>query len=201
MPKQKRARRRWMPPAENKLQLKVALQCLRPPIWRRLMAPDNFTLGDLHEVIQIAMGWTNSHLHAFRIGSLQYGMAELDRDSELAMLDEESAPLRKVIRRKGQKFTYEYDFGDSWLHEIVVEKIEPSDEPHPRAVCLDGKRACPPEDCGGEPGYAHVLRVLKNASTPDDRELREWAGDYDQELFDINGVNQKLQGKSESTHS
>lgn len=193
MPKRKGARGRWVPPAKNTLQLKVTLKYIRPPIWRRLAVPDNITLGELHWVIQLAMSWTNSHLHAFRIGSVEYGMAGLDQEMGASRVDEDSVLLCQVIARKGQRFSYEYDFGDGWLHEVLVEKTEPSMEPHPRVVCLGGKRACPPEDCGGPPGYDNVLRVLKKAESEDDRFLREWAGDYDPERFDLEEINRQFQ--------
>jgi hypothetical protein len=198
MPKQKGARWRWVPPTKNTLQLKVTLKYVQPPIWRRLLAPDNITLGDLHGVIQLAMGWTNSHLHAFRIGSVEYGMAEMNEGIGLSTADEDTVLLRQLIKRKGQRFSYEYDFGDGWLHEVLVEKIEPAREPHPRVVCLAGKRACPPEDCGGVPGYAEVLRVLKKVGTEDDSSFRDGVGDYDPEHFDLDEVNRQLQPQTKS---
>jgi hypothetical protein len=196
MLRRKEARPRWTPPTENKLQLKVTLQYVRPAIWRRVVVPDNFSLGDLHWVIQIAMGWTNSHLHSFRLGADEYGPVGGEMGLEGPPGDEEDVFLRGLIRRKGQKFTYDYDFGDGWRHEILVEKIEPAVEPHSPPVCLAGKRACPPEDCGGPPGYANVLRVLKKAVTADDRELREWVGDYDPEAFDLEALNRRLRPKA-----
>jgi hypothetical protein len=189
----KRNRGRWIGPAKNTLQLKVTLSYIRPPIWRRVLVPDNFSLGDLHWVLQTTMGWTNSHLHDFRIGPTSYGMKTDETEHfGLEITDEESVLLHQVIGRKGQKFTYLYDFGDSWRHDLLVEKIEPAPEPHPHAVCLAGKRAGPPEDCGGVPGYDHMLRVLQSAKTADDREFRDWVGDYDPEHFDLDEVNRLL---------
>jgi len=195
MPKPKRRPSRWVPSAENSLQLKITLKYIRPPIWRRVVVPDNLTLGDLHGVIQLAMGWTNSHLHAFRIGKTVYGMNSPDAGFGPTDIDEESILLRQVIRSKGQRFTYEYDFGDGWQHEILMEKVEPATDPHPPAKCLAGKRACPPEDCGGPPGYALILRVLRKPTTSEDIEFREWVGDYDPEDFDVEFVNRLLGGK------
>jgi hypothetical protein len=200
MPKESQ-RRIWVPPAENILQLKVTLRYIQPPIWRRIAVPDNFTLGDLHYVIQTAMGWHNCHLHGFRIGKVNYEVGSPGADFGLPMGHGEPAPredevfLSKVFQRKGQRGLYEYDFGDGWLHEILVEKIIPASTPHPAPVCLAGKRACPPEDCGSYPGYANVLRVLKSAETDDDREFREWVGEYDPEHFDMDAVNRQLRGK------
>src|SRR5437016_5684388 len=121
MPKKKAARATSVPPAQYELQLKITLKYIRPPIWRRVVVPDNLTLGALHFVIQITMGWTNSHLHAFQIGLLEYGMPGEDEDGEPSAADDNSVLLRHAIARQGLKFTYEYDFGDGWLHEIRVE--------------------------------------------------------------------------------
>jgi hypothetical protein len=191
MPKRRGAR--WMPPATNDLQLKVTLRYIRPPIWRRVVVPDNWTLGDLHWVIQLAFGWTNSHLHAFRIGDTEYGMA-MDENEDLGppVTDEDSVLLCGVINCKGQRFSYEYDFGDTWMHDVLVEKLTPATAQHGHAACLAGARACPPEDCGGVPGYMNVLRVLKRATTQDDREFRDWVGDYDPEQFDLDEINGQL---------
>jgi Plasmid pRiA4b ORF-3-like protein len=153
----------------------------------------DYTLGDLNVVILIAMGWFGMHLHAFRFGSgfrlVEYGDIKSVRNHGTSMLDENSVTLKEVIRRTRQVFGYVYDFGDVWVHRIVVERIEPYNGRRKLPVCLAGARACPPEDCGGAPGYMNVLRVLEKASTPDDRSFREWVGDYDPKLFEIGEVN------------
>lgn len=193
-------RKRWVPPAKNLLQLKITLRYITPPIWRRIVVPDNFTLGELHYVIQAVMGWHNSHLHGFRIGKVNYEAGSPVPDLGFPMGLGEPAPhedevrLGQVFPRKGQRGLYEYDFGDGWLHEILVEKLSPSTAPPPAPVCLAGKRACPPEDCGSYPGYANVLRVLKSAKSAEDREFREWVGEYDPEHFDLTEVNRRLRG-------
>jgi hypothetical protein len=110
--------------------------------------------------------------------------------------DEDQVLLSTLIRRPGQTFSYEYDFGDSWQHEIKVEKILPYDPGVALPVCLAGARACPPEDCGSFPGYADVLRVLRKAKTPDDRDLRKWVGLYDPEHFDMEAVNRLLRPRT-----
>jgi len=194
MPKSKTPERRWIPPAKNALQLKITLRYVSPPIWRRVVVPDNFTLGDLHGVIQVAMGWYNCHLHAFRVDGVEYTGTMPDEGFGPPAEHEDEVLLSQIVQRKGQRFTYEYDFGDTWLHEILVEKIQPAAGPHPEPVCLAGRRACPPEDCGGPPGYAQVLHVLRSATRRDEREFREWVGDYDPERFDAAYVNQCLGG-------
>jgi hypothetical protein len=189
---------RWVPPARNLLQLKITLRYISPRIWRRVVVPDNYTLGDLHQVIQAALGWYNCHLHAFRFGAgfrrpIEYTAPAAMTDGDPLVRDEDSVLLGQVIQRERQTFTYEYDFGDTWLHEVLTEKITPSPEPHPRPVVLAGERACPPEDCGGVPGYTDLLRALRSPKTPDDEDLRKWAGHYDPERFDLKAVNQRFQ--------
>lgn len=190
MPKRKPTRGRWVPPAQNTLQLKLVLQHTRPPIWRRLVVPDNATLGDLHGIIQTAMGWFDCHLHAFRIGDVTYGMKSEEFASD--DLDEDTMMLGRILTAKGQKFTYEYDFGDGWIHTVAVEKVLPATEPHPRVVCLAGARACPPEDCGGPWGFQRALEVLQGTEGDDDAEILEWLGDYDPGQFDLERVNRML---------
>ena len=183
-------------PAQNLIQFKISLQYIKPPIWRRISVPDDHTLGDLHRLIQAVMGWSDDHAHAFQIGSVEYG--RVDKQDRLSVFfapprkNEEIFTLRRIVDRVGQKFTYEYDFGDGWIHEILVEGSEPMPQHYQGPVCLAGERACPPEDCGGVPGYARVLRVLKKASTPDDREFRRWVGRYDPERFDLASANKWL---------
>ena len=184
-------------PAKKAIQFKVSLQYIRPPIWRRVVLPDNFTLGQLHDVIQVTMGWQNCHLHAFRLGDVHYTSQQESEMGEMDMENEETAFLSRVVTRPKQKFIYEYDFGDSWLHEIVVEKILPLDPQAKCPVCLGGERACPPEDCGSFPGYCDILEALKAPKkTKEQQELLEWLEEgYDPECFDLDAVNKRLAGK------
>lgn len=185
-----------MPPPGNILQLRIALRCITPPIWRRILVPDNWLLGDLHPVVVCVMGWGGYHMHAFRFGGgfkqTEYTTSAVVRDSGPQVRDEDSVFLGQVIHRKGQVFTYEYDFGDTWLHAVKVEKFLPYDPSLVLPVCLAGERACPPEDCGGFPGYANVLQVLAKAETEEDRALREWVGGFDPEYFDLESVNRRI---------
>jgi hypothetical protein len=167
-------------------QLKVTLEDIKPAIWRRLQVPGDITLGKLHFVFQDALGWQNSHLHHFLVVERRIGMIDVDElDEELE--DEDTVKLARVAS-EGSRFVYEYDFGDSWRHDIEVEKVLTA-EPKPKPLCLEGKRACPPEDCGGTYGYAELLKALKKP-TKRNAELREWLGDdYDPELFDLASTN------------
>ena len=175
-------------------QLKVVLHGTKPPLWRRLQVPGNATLGWLHAALQVAMGWTNSHLHQFRVGELLYSdlrhnFPEFVGDPEI--LDENKATLQQVAPRQKETLGYEYDFGDSWEHEITVEKILPSDAAAATvALCLDGVRACPPEDCGGVWGYANLLKILKNRKHPEHKTMKEWLDrPFEAEAFDVAKAN------------
>lgn len=196
MPKAKSSREHWVPPPRFIYQLRVALRYIKPPIWRRVLVPDNWLLGDLHPVLVATMGWGGYHLHAFRFGGgfnpTEYSTHQMVVECGPRILDEDQVLLGSLIRRKGQTFSYEYDFGDSWQHEVKVEKILPYDPGMALPVCLAGARACPPEDCGGFPGYTNVLRVLKNAETEEDNDLRDWVSPYDPEHFDLEAVNRRL---------
>ncbi|MEJ3743652.1 plasmid pRiA4b ORF-3 family protein [Actinomycetes bacterium KLBMP 9797] len=163
-------------------QLKVTLVDVRPAVWRRLLVPGGFTLDRLHRVIQYAMGWQGYHLHSFDVDGVQYG--EPDPDGELALRDELDARL-DTVATKGGRFLYTYDFGDWWEHEVVVEDVlgaEP-DERYP--ACVDGARACPPEDVGGAYGYAQFLAALRDPAHREYESMRAWFGrPFDPEHFD-----------------
>jgi len=175
-------------------QLKVVLIGSRPAIWRRLRVPGNANLGWLHAVIQISMGWTNSHLHHFLTSDARYTDLRHNEDigfGERPDHDESKATLIQVMPDEGVQFDYEYDFGDSWEHEITVEKILPPDAATATvALCLDGARACPPEDCGGVWGYDNLLKILKNRKHPEHQSMREWLGRaFDAEAWDLAKTN------------
>ncbi len=169
-------------------QLKVTLEGVEPPVWRRLVVPSEFTLYDLHLVIQVAMGWEDCHLHDFTIKRQRYALP--DSDEFDSPLDETTASLHDVARPR-TKILYQYDFGDSWNHVIVVEKIlENSGNSLP--ACIDGARACPPEDSGGPFGYSDKLQALANPDE-ENEELRSWMGeDFDPERFETDAVNREL---------
>ena len=175
-------------------QLKVTLNGIRPPIWRRLLVPGDVTLEDLHYIIQIAMGWTNSHLHQFIVGQTYFG--EPHPDYGLEMQDERRVRLNQVAPREGFKFRYEYDFGDSWLHDLLVEKILKPEPELRYPVCVKGRRACPPEDIGGIRMYAYFVESLQNPEHPEypgNDEFLEWVGgECDPEAFDLEETNEIL---------
>ncbi len=164
-------------------QLKVTLRGIKPPIWRRVVVDGSATLDEVHDVIQAAFGWWNSHLHEFRIGGRDYGVPDPDWDMS-QVLDETRYRLDKLAA-EGDKFRYVYDFGDDWDHDVTVEKVLARDNVDSVPACIAGKRACPPEDCGGTWGYEEYLTAIADPSHPRHAELIEWGGgDFDPEAFD-----------------
>lgn len=175
--------------------LKITLLDIRPPVWRRILVPHDIRLDKLHRVLQVVMGRSDSHLHEFTIDGVSYGNASIETDMDEDVEDETRFKLHKVVPREKGKFHYLYDFGDSWEHEILVEKILPIEKGTRYPVCLTGKRACPPEDCGGAPGYENLLEILKDPSHPEHEDMFDWLpGDFDSEKFDIESVNRRLAG-------
>jgi hypothetical protein len=175
-------------------QLKVTLRDIKPSIWRRFHVPSNMKLGKLHQVLQLVMGWTNSHMHQFKVGKVYFGTTYPDNfDGMPETRDENKTQISELVSKPKAKFVYEYDFGDSWEHEVVLEKILP---PEPRGRyprCVEGKRACPPEDCGGVWGYANLLEVIQDEGHPEHEEMLEWLGEeFDPEAFDVEAVNKAL---------
>ena len=187
-------KRRRGPAAKNRtaFQIKVTLNSIEPEIWRRLVVPSNITLEKLHEAIQVAMGWTNSHLHQFSVGDAVYGNIE-HFDDDVDVADERGIALAEAAPDKGSAILYRYDMGDNWEHAIVVEEIVPADGGEIAARCLDGARACPPEDVGGPGGYGGFLEAIKDPGHEEHEDLLEWAGGaFDPEEFSLHDVNAEL---------
>lgn len=175
------------------IQMKVTLEDSKPPIWRRILVGDHLTFEELHYILQLIMDWTNSHLHMFQLGELIIGDPEADETGMLGTQDERKAKLSQYHFSEGDKFIYEYDFGDSWRHKVVIEKILPYSADLQVPVCLKGKRAGPPEDIGGVWGYADFLASLADPDAEDRDEMLEWIGeDFDPEAFDLDEINQAL---------
>ena len=179
-------------------QIKVTLLGTKPPIWRRLLVPADLTLAQLHNVLQIAMGWEDGHMHEFRVGQRRFGQPE-PADPFMRMPRTESertARLSAVLGRTGAKMIYTYDFGDGWEHGIVLEKQLPADPGTTYPLCIDGKLACPPEDCGGIPGFYDLLDALDDPNHERHDELSDWIGDdFDPQAFSLDSVNRKLAPK------
>lgn len=179
--------------AARNYQIKITLRDSKPPIWRRVLVPSNITLAKLHHVIQRVMGWEDYHLHQFIVGELYYGVPNPDYDDFIEVHDEWKVRLDQIVRGEGFKFVYEYDFGDSWEHILLVEKILPLEPGQQVPVCIKGKRACPPEDVGGVWGYDSFLEAIQNPEHPQHADYREWIGGaFDPEAFDLEAVNEAL---------
>jgi hypothetical protein len=181
-------------------QLKITLRGSKPAIWRRLVVRADMRLDRLHTVIQIAMGWTNSHLHQFSAGSgfaLTFygtpdpGFAGMGNQT----LNEQRYTLADLAPAVRRKFGYQYDFGDSWEHQVAVEKVLPPDAAFRHPLCLAGANACPPEDCGGIWGYYNLIAILADPRHPEQVEMKEWIGEeFDPTEFDLDQVNARLKG-------
>ncbi len=184
------------------LQLKMTLHWSEPKIWRRIVVASDMPVEDLHYAIQIAMGWENEHLHHFyKVVNRVRVFYEPDTEDFFAgyfdflpkKLNYEKLKVVDLVQNPKDKLFYEYDFGDGWLHDIVLEKLLPMEEDFTAPRCIEGEMACPPEDCGGIYGYYQMLEVLKNKKHPEHRELKDWmGGKFDPEEFDILIVNELL---------
>ena len=165
------------------VELVVTLRDVDPPVWRRLVVPEKATLRDLHRLLRGAMGWQNSHLSMFELDGRSYGeVDEMDELGDPRSVTVGSLPDGTVLR-------YDYDFGDGWEHDVRVAAHRTAEAPS----CLDGARACPPEDCGGPGGYARLLQVLADPGHPEHRDAVEWlGGPIDPEPFDPEQATQRM---------
>ncbi len=176
---------------ERVYQFKISLKGIRPPIWRRIQVPENYTFWDLHVAIQDAMGWSDYHLHLFEIIDPSTG-----RKCEIGIPDPDGEVLPGWEQKIADYFSMEnpeadyiYDFGDNWEHRIKLEKILPKEKDVKYPRCIGGRRACPPEDCGGIWGYKEVLKAIKDPDNERYKEILEWVGDeFDPEHFDVKEV-------------
>lgn len=185
-----------LPPVTGFYQFKITLLEIEPPIWRRIQVGD-CTLDRLHENIQTSMGWTNSHLHHFRIGTTLYGDPFLMQENfgDLQYKDSTRTMLSDILPEGGRtfRFQYEYDFGDGWLHEVLFEGRKPAEPGKRYPLCLEGARACPPEDVGGVWGYAEFLAAIHDPDHEEHKGMREWIGrKFDSEAFNAVGATRRM---------
>lgn len=177
-----------MSKSKSVYQLKIQLK--NTPVWRRIALKANANLNQLHQIIQTAMGWENCHLHMFTIRGVDYEDHQ-SVDECLDSQDENSHKLYKLASNK-DTFIYTYDYGNSWEHTIKVESIHSSMILN-RPVCLDGAKACPPEDCGGPFGYLEILGIITDANHPEHRSMLTWVGKgYNPKHFNLHKVNQRF---------
>jgi hypothetical protein len=181
-------------PGPTVLQVKIKLLGVsKPPVWRRLLVPGEIRLDQLHGVIQVAMGWSDYHMHMFSTGAGEYGVP----DPELGFLDERRTTLSRLLPEPGDRIRYTYDFGDDWEHEITLETVLGAHPEQLYPTCVAGKGACPPEDCGSAWGYARLREVLADPSDEEHERMLEWlelesASAFDAAAFEIDAVNDSL---------
>jgi len=174
------------------IELRVELLELRPTVWRKLLVPSWITLAKLHQLLQVAMGWTNSHLHQFKIGAVCYGFPDEDWP-ERSPRDDRKAILADSLSDELTGFHYEYDFGDGWEHAIRIERFRALDEVRHYPLCVAGANACPPEDVGGTHGYLEFLQAITDPTHEEHDNYLAWCGGlFDPAAFDVNAVNASL---------
>ncbi len=172
--------------------LTISLQDVKPLIWRKISVNSNILLPELHDVIQIVMGWDDDHLHEFRANRINYIDKKINSPLSKSDKDYRKVRLSDILSKKSKAITYEYDFGDGWEHKIVLSQIIPKSG-QAYSVCLEGARSCPPEDSGGPHGYQMKLDILKDKKNKNYEDILDWMGeDYDPEKFDIDLVNKRL---------
>lgn len=173
-------------------QLRITLAETEPPIWRTVLASGNLSLKKVNEIIQAAMGWTNSHLHVFESTDRKVALSDPWFGIDHAK-DESKVKLRSFAPEVDSRFRYEYDLGDGWKHDVVVEAILPPGKTGRTPRCVDGKRACPPEDCGGVPGYTDLVAAMRDRQHPERKRFLEWLGGiFDENAFSLHEANERL---------
>ncbi len=177
-------------------QIKISLKGFSPKIWRRILVHPDLFLPDFHKIIQTTMGWENYHLHQFIANGIEFTQKSEDDDwwDNVKSVDYENVKISDLLVEEKDKIIYEYDFGDGWEHDIVLEKILPVESGVKYPICIGGKNNCPPEDVGGVSGYAYMLEVLSNPKHEEYEMFIEWlGGPFDPEYFDKNEINELLQ--------
>ncbi len=184
-----------IPVTERLYQFKITLLESNPPIWRRTQVRQ-CTLDKLHQHIQLAMGWTNSHLHQFEIHGERYGDPELIDDGfeDFECVDSTVTKISKVVPQEGSRFQfiYKYDFGDGWEHEVLFEGCLRAETGGRYPICVEGERSCPPEDVGGIGGYDEFLEVIADPKHEQHNDFVEWGGKFDSEMFDAVKATKKM---------
>jgi Plasmid pRiA4b ORF-3-like protein len=174
-------------------QLHISLNDIEPVIWRRIQVLGRVSLYKLNRIIQESMGWTNSHLNLFKINDVEYEVKYSNIEENPEALDEKEFKLWQVVQAENVSFTFLYDYGDYWEHSVLVEKILPKEPDVKYPICLDGKRACPPEDCGGPPGFREFVEAVCNPYHEDHQAMIRWVGyKYDPNEFNIALVNKRM---------
>lgn len=174
-------------------QFKIMVKDIKPPIWRRIQVPETYTFWDLHVAIQDAMGWLDYHLHEFEMvdpsSGLKVNIGIPDDDYGQEILPGWKQKIAEYFSMENLSADYTYDFGDNWVHKIQLEKILPREKDVNYSICIKGRRACPPEDCGGAWGYEDFLKIIKDPNHEEYERMLEWVGrGFDPEYFDVKDV-------------
>jgi hypothetical protein len=173
--------------------LRITLRSVEPEVWRRIVVRSETPLATFARILERAMGWEGYHLHMLDVGGILFG--EPDEDADY-VINERGITVRHVLPRVGSALRWDYDFGDGWEHDVVVEGIE---APKPKGrypICLDGARACPPEDCGGVTGYERLRAALADSHDSEHDEYVTWAPEgFDPDVFDLAAANRRLRGR------
>lgn len=173
--------------------LRVSLRDVEPEVWRRLVVRSETPLPKLAGLLERVMGWGGYHLHMFDVGGILFGVPDEDADY---LINEKAATVKHVLPQPGSSLRWDYDFGDGWEHDVVTESMESPVNGTRYPVCLGGERACPPEDCGGVPGYEDLLRVLGDPSDPEHEHTVSWApAGFDPAVFDLVAANRSMRGR------
>lgn len=180
---------------EEIIQLNISLLDSKPLVWRQILVHNSTTFFELHHIIQIAMGWKNYHMFEFDVEG--YRIGEIDEEEEDygdgQLLDATTVALKDIITQKGDVINYEYDFGDSWEHQIKVDEFLGVSKSITYPTCINGQMNCPPEDCGGIDSFYNSLDILKNKTHSEYKEIYEWfPKKYNPKKFDIEKVNKRL---------
>lgn len=179
-------------PTDTVYQMKITLSGVKPPIWRRIQVPD-CTLLKLNKIIQACMGWEDCHMWLFDIGDEEYGDDVMDTTFESNFVSARRAKLSRFVQAGVKTFWYTYDMGDNWEHVVQIEKVSDFDPEAKYPRCVNGNRACPPEDCGGFSGYGDFLAAIQNPDHESHKEMLQWVGgQFDPEAFEIETVNSEL---------
>jgi len=191
-PQKKVKTQKQHPPGSKVFQFRIVLQDVKPEIWRRFQVLGTVKLDEFCAILCAVMGWSNSHLRMLFIDDKGYAPPE-DEGMGLPPLDETKYTLQKVVTSSQNRLQFDYDFGDSWQHELVLEKIEAPQDGQIYPRCLEGQNACPPEDVGGVEGYADFLKAIRNPKHREHKNMLEWVGGkFDPKKFDLEAINQAL---------